>query len=151
MDIKKVNKLLEIQLDIYERHYVTINNLKYITYSNNYVNGFVGEIPLPFSSTEVCSLYIKKLLLVFSRVQKTIHFFVPVKFNKDDTLQIYWKVMNDISNMITFFQNNPKFANIYKGRINYFEREIKETYINLKNIVPVERIKCLKNKIHNIL
>ena len=59
--------------------------------------------------------------------------------------------MNDISNMITFFQNNPKFANIYKGRINYFEREIKETYINLKNIVPVERIKCLKNKIHNIL
>ena len=151
MDNKKANKLLEIQLDIYERHYVTINNLEYITYSDNYVNGYVGEIPSPFSSTEVCLLYIKKLLLMFCRVQQTINIFVPVKFNKDDIFQIYWKIMNDISNMVTFFQNNPKFANIYKGRINYFEKVIKETYINLKNVVQIERIKCLKNKIQNIL
>ena len=57
--------ILSIELDIYERKYVTEHNLEYISYTDEYVNGFIGEIPRYgiYNYHYKCIIFVKKLLL----------------------------------------------------------------------------------------
>ena len=150
IDKKREAKLLEIELDIYERYYVTVNNLNYITYTDQYVSGFVGDLPGRLSSTPVCVKYVKKLLLLFDRIKQHLKLFVPTQFNKQDVIKLYWKIINDVATLDSLLLYNSKFAIIYKERVNNFEEEMKKENILNQCCIPLKNIKCLINKIQRI-
>jgi hypothetical protein len=150
MNKNQLTKLYKIELDIYERYYVTVNNLEYIIYSKQYVDGYLGKLP-EHSCIKESSVYIRKLLLLFDRVKETFKLFVPTQFNKRNVVQLYWKIIDDVSTMNNFLRSNSKFIRIYKEKINNFEEEMnREENILHKTSIPLKNIKCIKNKIQRI-
>ena len=98
---KMNNRALKIALDLYERNFVTVNNLDHLTYTEEYVNGFIGDIPTFQNNDTVyktqCVDYTKKLLILFDRIKGNFKLITPSFFNKNDTIGIYWKILNNVS------------------------------------------------------
>lgn len=145
-------KMLEIELDIYERNYVTINNLEVLRYSENYVNGFLKNLPNIKDGYSVyhkeCIVYIKKLLLLFDRIKGLIKLFIKAEFSQLDTVKIYWKILEDVSLLKDFLSMNYKFKKVVEERLNSFEEDMStENFKEYKKYIPFKNLNCIKYRI----
>ena len=138
------------ELDNYERNYATVNNLKYIEYSPKYVNGFINITKTNEYNKEEYISYIKKMLIIFDRVNKSIYLKIKVSFNHKDTIKLCWKIICDISIMREFLKKHKCFRNVLIGRVKHFEEEIKE-HSNEHNLIYfTKEIKCIKDKLNRM-
>jgi len=173
--MNKNPKYLTIELDIYERKYITINDINYITYSDEYVNAYVGKPPpsthdynennipfvdypnmynektgtsyMPMSYKDICVSYTKRLLVIFDRIKGNLKLQTPVRFNRDDTIKIYWKILDSVSYLRRFLRTHDRFRNVVMDKMEDFEQEVQnERGINK---IPFKRLKCLKARIKN--
>ena len=168
------NKYLKVELDIYERNYITINDIDYITYSEKYVNGYIGKPPplnyngeeIIFTSypcmyskitgkkvtissyQDICVLYIRRLLVIFDRIQGSLRLQTPTRFGKEDLIKIFYKLLEDVSYLKKFLQDNNKFRDTVMEKIKEFEQDIQQKRIKEKT--PLKRLKCLKERVKNI-
>lgn len=165
-------KHLKVELDIYERRYVTIHDIDYITYSEEYVSGYAGKPPpfnyngeeikfssyplvcnitgcrvTPMSYKDICVSYTKRLLLIFDRIKGTIKLQTPTRFRREDTIKIYWRILDNVSYLKRFLQYHYGFRITINNKIDEFEHEVQ--YERGKNKIPLEKIKCLKARVQN--
>lgn len=145
-------KRLEIELDIYERNYVTINNLEVLKYSENYVNGFLYHLPNIkdgyFVYHKECIIYINKLLLLFDRIKGLIKLFIKAKFSKLDVTKFYWKILNDVSLLKNFLSIHYTFKRILEEKLNSFEEDMStENFKKYKKYIPFKNLNCIKYRI----
>lgn len=146
---KMNNRALKIALDLYERNFVTVNNLDHLTYTEEYVNGFIGDIPTFQNNYTVyktqCVDYTNKLLILFDRIKGNFKLITPSFFNKNDTIRIYWKILNNVSFLKHFLEMQFKFRKVFEKKIQMFEKEIQHEIG--KKYIPLENIGCLKSRI----
>lgn len=119
---KKEDKQLRIELDLYERNYVTVNNLDYILYTPEYVNGFIGEKPCfdIFSINnynEQCVTYVKKLILLFDRIKENTILTTKTLFSRKDIICYIIKTLEYTSYLQPFISNHLKFKKVMLERV----------------------------------
>ena len=147
-DIKK----LKIELDIYERNYITINNLEVLRYSENYVYGFLKNLPNIKDGYSIyqkeCMVYIKKLILLFDRIKGLFELFIKAEFDTLDIIKIYWKILEDISLLKDFLYMNDKFKKVIKEKLNSFEEDMSTgDFKEYKKYIPFKNFNCIKYRI----
>jgi hypothetical protein len=151
---KKEDNPLRIELDLYERNYVTVNNLDYISYTNEYVNGFIGEKPCSdifsiYGYREQCVIYITKLLLLFDRIKKNIILTTKTLFSRKDLIHHVIKTLEYTSYLQPFISNHLKFKKTMLERIDGLFLEIKNETVENKRILYSYPINCLKARINS--
>jgi hypothetical protein len=145
-------KKLKIELDIYERNYVTINNLKVLRYSENYVYGFLKNLPNIKDDYSVyykeCMVYIRKLLLLFDRIKGLFELFIKTEFDRLDIVKIYWKILEDFSLLKDFLYMNDKLKKVVEEKLNSFEKDLSaENFKEYKKYIPFKNLNCIKYRI----
>lgn len=172
--MNKNSKYLKIELDIYERKYVTINDLKYITYCDAYINGYIGKRPphnydgfsnisfgeypdmyneingtrfQPSSYKDICVSYVKRLLLLFDRIKGHFRLITPTRFGKEEVIKIYWRILNDVSYFKRFLKSHYKFRKVVEEKMIEFEHEVKHE--RGRNKIPLQNLNCLKARVVN--
>jgi hypothetical protein len=145
------NKDIIIELDLYERNYVTVNNLEYISYTNDYVNGFIGKSPINgiYNYIYHCFNYIKKLLLIYDRIREKIVLKIKTRFSRKDHIQHIIKTLEYISYLNQFISSNFKFKEVFLERIDEIFLQIQnESPEDIKRISKSD-INCIKAKIYS--
>ena len=146
---KNTDFYIKLELDLYERDYVTKNDLEYIEYCDKYVNGYIGEFPnLEIYNKDEVVLYIKKLILLFERISGLVTITVDVHFTKKDKIKIYWKIIRDVSKLHEFLEKNNNFFMMFKQKIISFEEELDLRPNIDKLFINSSDIQCIKNKIY---
>jgi hypothetical protein len=112
LDIK-----LGVELDQYDRNYVTMHNLNYLKYSDDYFNGFIGN-SAPFSTFPEVSNYIKKSLFLFERIKYKQHKYIIFIYDDDDLIKLSCKIIQDIYLLKSFLNENLKFLKAYQQKVN---------------------------------
>lgn len=151
---KKENKPLGIELDLYERNYVTVNNLDYISYTNKYVNGFIGEKPYYdifsiHNYKEQCVTYVTKLILLFDRIKKNTILTTKTLFSRKDLIRHVIKILEYTSYLQPFISNHLKFKKTMLEMIDGLFLEIKNESVENKRILYSYPINCLKARINS--
>ena len=141
--------ILSIELDIYERKYVTEHNLEYISYTNEYVNGFIGEIPRygSYNYHDKCIIFVKKLLLINDRIKKKIILKIEIRFSRKDMIQHLINLLKYISYLEPFITYNDVFKNVYLERLKFIYLEIKKESIDDIRRSSIDDINCIINSI----
>jgi len=156
-------KQYKVELDMYERRYVTVNGLDIITYSDEYIKGYtgnilsatdaeisrpvfghIGNIISPVTYKDKCVDYIKRLLILLDRVKGLFTLHTPVNFDKSDVVKLYWKIINDTVLFSDFIRNYPKIAKILREKIIEFKNEIQN--MPEKKHISLQNIECLLSK-----
>jgi len=147
-----MNKQLWIELDLYERNYVTVYNLDFISYTTKYVNGFIGERPSSENLSyepykELCVIYIKKLLVLYDRVQKNKLLLTPTSFSKKDIIKYIILTLEYTSYLKQFISQNPRLKEVLRQRIDSFLIEIKNEKVEDQQFMSIYVMKCLKGRL----
>ena len=141
--------ILSIELDIYERKYVTEHNLEYISYTDEYVNGFIGEIPRYgiYNYHYKCIIFVKKLLLINDRIKKKIILKIEIRFSRKDMIQHLINLLKYISYLEPFITYNNVFKKVYLERLKFIYLEIKKESIDDIRRSSIDDINCIINSI----
>lgn len=146
-----MTKKLEIELDIYEREYVMKNQLDYIYYSDEYIDGFTKEIPEYTIQNKdyknQCIIHVKKLLILYDRVKGLLQLKTSSNFYIEDRYKLFYKILYNLSFLSKFLQYHDKFKNIVIEKVKEFERESK----HIKKELQFTNFECVKNRIHKII
>ena len=151
---KKEDKQLRIELDLYERNYVTVNNLDYISYTNEYVNGFIGEKPCSYNFSihnynEQCVIYVKKLIILFDRIKENTILTTKTLFSRKDIICHIIKTLKYISYLHPFISNHLKVKKTMLERIDRLFLELKDETDGNKRILYSYPVTCLKARINS--
>jgi hypothetical protein len=151
---KKNDKQLRIELDLYERNYVTVNNLDYILYTNEYVNGFIGEKPLTdnfsiYNYTDQCVIYVKKLILLFDRIKKNTILTTNTLFTRKDLIHHIIKTLEYASYLHPFISNNLKFKRAILEKVDGLFLELKDETDEIKRILYSYPVSCIKARMNS--
>jgi hypothetical protein len=148
---KTQEKQLWIELDLYERNYVTVYNLDCISYTTKYIEGFIGERPSENFSHELynklCVIYIKKLFVVFDRVKKNDFLLTPTSFSRKDIIKHVILTLEYTSHLKKFISQNYLFKKSMHERIDSLLIEIKKENVEYQKIMNRYDMKCLKGRI----
>ena len=150
-DKKYLKTQLIIELDLYERNYVTVNNLEYISYTSNYVNGFIGERPVygiyNYNYNYHCTIYVHKLLIIDDRIQDKIVLKIKTRFSRKDHIYHIIKTLEYVSYLKEFISSNFKFKEVLLERLETnFLLIQNESPEDIKRISKYD-INCIKAKI----
>jgi hypothetical protein len=145
-------KELWIELDLYERNHVTVNNLDYISYTKKYVNGFLGERPcFENLSTKLydkqCQKYIHKLLVLYARVQEKVFLRTPAYFLRRDMINHIIKTLEYTACLKPFISQRFQFKQKMFERINALFIEIEKHDEDIQKIIYSYDFECLKARI----
>jgi hypothetical protein len=148
-DKKDIKIQVIIELDLYERNYVTVNNLEYISYTSNYVNGFIGERPVYGIHNYIyhCKTYVQKLLIIYDRIQDKIVLKIKTRFSRKDHIYHIIKTLEYVSYLKEFISSNFKFKEVLLERLETnFLLIQNESPEDIKRISKYD-INCIKAKI----
>ena len=144
LDIK-----LGVELDQYDRNYVTTHNLNYLKYSDDYFNGFIGNSAI--STFPDVANYVRKSLFLFERIKYKQHKYIIFMYDDDDQIKLSCKIIQDIYLLKSFLNENLKFLKAYQKKVSdiyeYLDNKIKKGNHKYKRLF--KKVKYINNNINN--